>query len=261
MMHSVWPAWLLGVHGTRPFQPYPKPTWFLPMANYRVRVSAICVHVLLDGSCRRYGGGRVGLSDTMVGTFWTIDALFAFANAGAVAFHLHWGKGGDPAGDNPPSVGVQTNFILEVGTTHTGRATLHLCHLVFTNMCLDNDAFVVFCIIKRMLLLYAVAQVLHSMRVLSHCEWYCPTWSLAHPLPSTLLQMVMHCCFFLGCDPCLSKQHMFGLVSWFLVSHFCRCTHFAGWQGSLPLAQCACTLVWLSVLDHCYCWRIWQGRR
>jgi hypothetical protein len=50
----------------------------------------------------------------MVGAFWTIDALFAFANAGALSFHLHWGKGGEPSGDNPPSVGVQTNFILKV---------------------------------------------------------------------------------------------------------------------------------------------------
>ncbi|WIA13252.1 hypothetical protein OEZ85_006841 [Tetradesmus obliquus] len=62
-----------------------------------------------------YGGGRVGLSDTMVGAFWTIDALFAFANAGALSFHLHWGNGGQPNGDNPPSVGVQTNFILKAG--------------------------------------------------------------------------------------------------------------------------------------------------
>jgi hypothetical protein len=57
----------------------------------------------------------VGLSDAMVGTFWTTDALFAFANAGALGFHLHWGRGGEPSGDNPPSVGVQTNFILKVG--------------------------------------------------------------------------------------------------------------------------------------------------
>jgi hypothetical protein len=52
----------------------------------------------------------------MVGTFWTMDALFAFANAGALGFHLHWGRGGEPSGDNPPSVGVQTNFILKVMT-------------------------------------------------------------------------------------------------------------------------------------------------
>jgi len=45
----------------------------------------------VDMPCR-YGGGRVGLSETMVGAFWAADALFAFANAGARAFHFHWGK-------------------------------------------------------------------------------------------------------------------------------------------------------------------------
>ena len=50
----------------------------------------------------------------MTGALWVADALFAFANAGARAFHLHWGKGGDPQGDSQPNTGVQTNFILQV---------------------------------------------------------------------------------------------------------------------------------------------------
>jgi len=65
--------------------------------------------VLCVSDCR-YGGGRVGLSDTMTGAFWVADALFAFANAGARAFHLHWGKGGEPSGNSQPNTGVQTNF-------------------------------------------------------------------------------------------------------------------------------------------------------
>ncbi len=52
----------------------------------------------------------MGLSDTFAGAFWVADALFAFANAGAAGFHLHWGKGGDPQGDSQPNTGVQTNF-------------------------------------------------------------------------------------------------------------------------------------------------------
>jgi hypothetical protein len=52
----------------------------------------------------------VGLSDTFTGAFWVADALFAFANAGANGFHLHWGKGGDLNGDSQPNTGVQTNF-------------------------------------------------------------------------------------------------------------------------------------------------------
>jgi hypothetical protein len=69
----------------------------------------------------------------MVGTFWTMDALFAFANAGALGFHLHWGRGGEPSGDNPPSVGVQTNFILKVMTLHLHqdlKLTFKLCCIV-----------------------------------------------------------------------------------------------------------------------------------
>lgn len=72
----------------------------------------------------RYGGGRKDLSETMAGTLWTADALFAFAAAGARAFHLHWGKGGEPNGDAPPSVGVQTNFDFKVRTTQVLVALL-----------------------------------------------------------------------------------------------------------------------------------------
>ena len=46
----------------------------------------------------------------MAGTLWVADALFAFANAGARAFHLHWGLGGLPYQGGSPNVGVQTNF-------------------------------------------------------------------------------------------------------------------------------------------------------
>lgn len=52
----------------------------------------------------------MGLSDTFTGAFWVADALFAFANAGASGFHLHWGKGGEPGGNSQPNTGVQTNF-------------------------------------------------------------------------------------------------------------------------------------------------------
>jgi hypothetical protein len=44
--------------------------------------------MLLLLSCR-YGGGKVGMSDTLVGGLWVADALFAFARAGAKGFHLH----------------------------------------------------------------------------------------------------------------------------------------------------------------------------
>jgi hypothetical protein len=57
-----------------------------------------------------YGGGRAGLSDTMAGTMWCADALFAFAQAGAVGFHFHWGFGGRPIYGGQPNTGVQTNF-------------------------------------------------------------------------------------------------------------------------------------------------------
>ncbi len=57
-----------------------------------------------------YGGGRAGLSDTMAGTMWCADALFAFANAGASGFHFHWGFGGRPIHGGQPNTGVQTNF-------------------------------------------------------------------------------------------------------------------------------------------------------
>lgn len=46
----------------------------------------------------------------MAGALWVADALFAFANAGARAFHLHWGFGGLPFEGGAPNVGVQTNF-------------------------------------------------------------------------------------------------------------------------------------------------------
>lgn len=62
-----------------------------------------------------YGGGRPDLSDTLVGALWVTDALFAFSNAGAKAFHLHWGVGGDPSGTlGQPNTGVQTNFHFDV---------------------------------------------------------------------------------------------------------------------------------------------------
>eukprot|EP00878_Enallax_costatus_P022038 GHUV01023362.1.p1 GENE.GHUV01023362.1~~GHUV01023362.1.p1 ORF type:complete len:113 (-),score=15.11 GHUV01023362.1:293-631(-) len=64
----------------------------------------------------RYGGGRANLSDTMAGTLWISDALFAFANAGARAFHLHWGYGGVPFDGGAPNVGVQTNFDYNVSS-------------------------------------------------------------------------------------------------------------------------------------------------
>jgi hypothetical protein len=57
-----------------------------------------------------YGGGRAGLSDTVAGTMWCADALFAFANAGATGFHFHWGFGGRPYYGGQPNTGVQTNF-------------------------------------------------------------------------------------------------------------------------------------------------------
>jgi hypothetical protein len=64
----------------------------------------------------RYGGGRAGLSDTMAGTFWVLDALCEMAKAGAAGFHLHWGIGGAPDGTmGQPNTGVQTNFFYQVG--------------------------------------------------------------------------------------------------------------------------------------------------
>lgn len=58
-----------------------------------------------------YGGGKVNMSDTLIGGLWVADALFAFARAGAKGFHLHWGIGGHPTGDlGQPNTGVQTNF-------------------------------------------------------------------------------------------------------------------------------------------------------
>eukprot|EP00775_Hariotina_reticulata_P002235 gene2235-2547_t len=68
-----------------------------------------------------YGGGRAGLSDTMAGTLWVMDSLFAFSKAGARAFHLHWGVGGAPGKDalsgtlGQPNTGVQTNFHFHTG--------------------------------------------------------------------------------------------------------------------------------------------------
>jgi len=46
----------------------------------------------------------------MVGTLWCADALLAFAQAGAVGFHFHWGFGGLPKEGGQPNTGVQTNF-------------------------------------------------------------------------------------------------------------------------------------------------------
>lgn len=59
----------------------------------------------------RYGGGRAGLSDTLVGALWVLDSLCEFAVAGATGFHLHWGSGGWPDGTRgQPNTGIQTNF-------------------------------------------------------------------------------------------------------------------------------------------------------
>jgi hypothetical protein len=67
----------------------------------------------------------VGLSDTFTGAFWVADALFAFANAGANGFHLHWGKGGDLNGDSQPNTGVQTNFEkVSIHATHALQAAV-----------------------------------------------------------------------------------------------------------------------------------------
>ena len=46
----------------------------------------------------------------MAGTMWCVDALFAFARAGAEGFHFHWGFGGRPVHGGQPNTGVQTNF-------------------------------------------------------------------------------------------------------------------------------------------------------
>jgi hypothetical protein len=70
----------------------------------------------------------------MVGTLWVVDALFAFANAGAKALHLHWGLGGDPSGElGQPNVGVMTNFYYDVGFSDHSRnvrqaAQVDACH-------------------------------------------------------------------------------------------------------------------------------------
>ncbi|WIA22326.1 hypothetical protein OEZ85_004640 [Tetradesmus obliquus] len=62
-----------------------------------------------------YGGGRPSLSDTLVGALWVADALFAFSDAGAVGFHLHWGIGGHPTEAlGQPNTGVQTNYAYNV---------------------------------------------------------------------------------------------------------------------------------------------------
>lgn len=60
------------------------------------------------------------MSDTMAGTLWVADALFAFANASAQAFHLHWGLGGLPYEGGSPNVGVQTNFDYNVSICMDG---------------------------------------------------------------------------------------------------------------------------------------------
>jgi hypothetical protein len=49
---------------------------------------SISVDAAVTVSCR-YGGGKTGMSDTLVGGLWVADALFAFARAGAKGFHLH----------------------------------------------------------------------------------------------------------------------------------------------------------------------------
>jgi hypothetical protein len=70
-------------------------------AGYRMRISE---------TNSLFGGGRVGLSDTYTGALWAADLALAFANAGAVGFHVHWGFGGAPIVGGAPNVGVQTNF-------------------------------------------------------------------------------------------------------------------------------------------------------
>lgn len=70
-------------------------------AGYRTRISE---------TNSLFGGGRVGLSDTYTGALWAADLALAFANAGAVGFHVHWGFGGAPVVGGAPNVGVQTNF-------------------------------------------------------------------------------------------------------------------------------------------------------
>ncbi|KAF6259983.1 hypothetical protein COO60DRAFT_937688 [Scenedesmus sp. NREL 46B-D3] len=64
----------------------------------------------------RYGGGRAGLSDTMAGTFWVLDALCELGKAGAAGLLFHWGLGGAEDGTmGSPNTGVQTNFFYKVG--------------------------------------------------------------------------------------------------------------------------------------------------
>ena len=78
-------------------------------------IGCVVSTVLLARFHCRYGGGRPGLSDTFTGAMWVADALFAFAQAGARAFHLHWGLGGHPSGSlGQPNTGVQTNFHFNV---------------------------------------------------------------------------------------------------------------------------------------------------
>jgi len=60
----------------------------------------------------------------MAGTLWVADALFAFANAGARAFHLHWGHGGLPYQGGSPNVGVQTNFDYNVSVNQVHQPSL-----------------------------------------------------------------------------------------------------------------------------------------
>jgi hypothetical protein len=89
-----------------------------------------CVHCM-----RRYGGGRVGISDTLAGGLWVLDALLTFAQTGARGFHLHWGRGGDLSGGGPPSVGVQTNFDKKVRTWRATCAHFPVFWLVAPRLC------------------------------------------------------------------------------------------------------------------------------
>jgi hypothetical protein len=85
--------------------------WFLITLS-STKLTAMLLHSV---QCR-YGGGRAGLSDTMAGMFWVLDALCEMAKAGAGGFHLHWGIGGAPDGTmGQPNTGVQTNFFYKVG--------------------------------------------------------------------------------------------------------------------------------------------------
>lgn len=107
----MWTTWPVGVRaaGCACMTPPVEQQHRRSPARKRRSLMSLIVESLLVLDCR-YGGGRVGLSDTYTGAFWVADALFAFANAGANGFHLHWGKGGDLNGDSQPNTGVQTNF-------------------------------------------------------------------------------------------------------------------------------------------------------